>query len=51
MLNNKAAIEKITETIVEKREMYGNEVVQLLESLEVNVPEVDLLAEETWPRI
>jgi ATP-dependent Zn protease len=51
MLNNKPAIEKITDTIVEKREMYGNEVVQLLESLTVNVPEVDLLAEETWPRI
>ena len=27
MLNNKAAIEKIADTIVEKREMYGNEVV------------------------
>jgi ATP-dependent Zn protease len=51
MLNNKPAIEKITDTIVEKREMYGNEVVQLLESLTVTVPEVDLLAEETWPRI
>ena len=31
--------------------MYGNEVVQLLKSLPVTKPEVDLLAEETWPRI
>jgi ATP-dependent Zn protease len=51
MLNNKPAIEKITDTLVEKREMYGNEVVQLLESLPVTKPEVDLLADETWPRI
>jgi ATP-dependent Zn protease len=51
MASNRPAIEKIADTLVEKREMYGNEVVQLLESLPVTVPEVDLLAEETWPRI
>jgi ATP-dependent Zn protease len=51
MANNRPAIETITNTLVEKREMYGNEVVQLLQSLPVTVPEVDLLAEETWPRI
>jgi ATP-dependent Zn protease len=51
MLANKPAIETIANTLVEKREMYGNEVVALLNSLPVTVPEVDLLAEETWPRI
>jgi hypothetical protein len=51
MLSNKPAIETIADTLVERREMYGNEVVQLLQSLPVTVPEVDLLAEETWPRI
>jgi hypothetical protein len=51
MLSNKPAIETIADTLVEKREMYGNEVVALLKSLPVTVPDVDLLAEETWPRI
>jgi cell division protease FtsH len=51
MLSNKPAIETIADTLVEKREMYGNEVVALLNSLPVTVPDVDLLAEETWPRI
>ena len=51
MAANRPAIEQIAGTLVEKREMYGNEVVQLLESVPVTMPEVDLLADETWPRI
>jgi len=41
MLSNKPAIETIADTLVEKREMYGNEVVALLKSLPVTVPDVD----------
>jgi ATP-dependent Zn protease len=51
MAANKPALTHIADTLVEKREMYGNEVVQLLEGLTVTVPQVDLFAEETWPRI
>jgi ATP-dependent Zn protease len=51
MAANKPAVETIATTLVEKREMYGDEVVRLLKSLSVTTPEVDLLEEETWPRI
>jgi ATP-dependent Zn protease len=51
MAANKPALSHIADTLIEKREMYGNEVVQLLEGLTVTVPQVDLFAEETWPRI
>ena len=51
MATNKPAVETIANTLVEKREMYGDEVVRLLKSLPVTMPEVDLLEEETWPRI
>jgi SpoVK/Ycf46/Vps4 family AAA+-type ATPase len=51
MLNNKPAIETITQKLLEEREMYGNEVVRLLESVPVTMPEVDLTAEESWPKI
>jgi ATP-dependent Zn protease len=51
MAANKPAVDKIATELVERREMYGNEVVELLKSLPVTVPEIDLTADETWPRI
>ncbi|HEY3543658.1 MAG TPA: AAA family ATPase [Gaiellaceae bacterium] len=51
MAENKQAVEKIATELVERREMYGNEVVDLLKSLPVRTPEIDLTADETWPRI
>jgi hypothetical protein len=51
MASNKPAISHIADELVERREMYGNEVIDLLEGLQITVPEVDLHAEETWPRI
>jgi hypothetical protein len=51
MAANKPAIAHIADELVERREMYGNEVTDLLKSLQVTVPDVDLTAEETWPRI
>jgi ATP-dependent Zn protease len=51
MAANKPALDRIAGELVEKREMYGDEVTQLLKSLPVTVPEIDLTADETWPRI
>jgi ATP-dependent Zn protease len=51
MAANKDSVAKIAEELVERREMYGNEVVELLASMPVTIPEPDLTAEETWPRI
>ena len=32
-------------------ELYGHEVVDLLESAHLTKPEIDLLDEATWPKI
>ena len=51
MAANKPAIEKIADVLVERRELYGDEVTQLLKSIPVTKPEIDLTADETWPQI
>jgi hypothetical protein len=51
MAANKPALDKIADELVERRELYGDEVTDLLKSIPVTQPEVDLTAEETWPQI
>jgi ATP-dependent Zn protease len=48
---NREAIEHVAEVLIEKREMYGDEVVELLDSANLVKPEIDPLAEESWPEV
>jgi ATP-dependent Zn protease len=48
---NREAIERVADEVTEKREIFGNELVELLESLELKKPEVDYTQESAWPRI
>src|SRR5215208_3774486 len=41
VIANKDAVERVANELVEKRELFGDELVGLLESLELHVPEVD----------
>ena len=45
------AVEQVADVLVERREMHGDEVVELLDSLDLKVPEVDLLEESSWPTV
>jgi ATP-dependent Zn protease len=51
MAANKPALDTIADVLVERRELYGDEVTDLLKSIPVRKPEIDLTAEETWPQI
>ncbi|NUT56471.1 MAG: AAA family ATPase [Thermoleophilia bacterium] len=51
MVANKGGVEKIADVMLERREMYGDEVVRLLESAELKVPTVDYNDEAAWPRM
>ena len=44
-------VERVAEVLIERREMHGDEVVELLDSLELKVPETDLLEDAVWPRV
>jgi hypothetical protein len=36
---------------MERGEMYGNEVVDLLDNVGLVKPEIDVLEEKTWPKV
>ena len=51
ILQNQPGLEKIADTLVARRELYGDELVELLNSAELKEPTVDLTEEEAWPTL
>jgi hypothetical protein len=49
--HNKAAVEKVAEAVLEKQEIFGDDLNRLLDSVELKRPEIDWTKDETWPRI
>jgi ATP-dependent Zn protease len=47
---NREKIERIADTLVERKEMHGDEVVDLLESVGLTRPDLDLADPATWPQ-
>jgi ATP-dependent Zn protease len=50
MDQNREQIERIADTLVERKELYGDEVVDLLEEVGIKKPRIDYLEAE-WPKI
>src|SRR5262249_39126421 len=48
---NRIAVERIADTLIERRELYGDELVRLLDSANLKKPTIDLTSEETWPKL
>ena len=48
---NRDAVERIAAAVIQKGELYGDDLVGLLERQNLKKPEIDWLKEETWPRI
>jgi ATP-dependent Zn protease len=51
MASNREAIERIADTLVERKEMHGDEVVELLSGVGLERPKIDLMDEKTWPTV
>jgi hypothetical protein len=51
ILANKDAVGKIADELVERREVFGDELVAILDGANLQKPELDLSKEETWPRM
>jgi ATP-dependent Zn protease len=49
--HNKQGIEKIADAVVEKRELYGDELLELLESAKLRAPELQLADANAWPSL
>jgi len=49
--HNKAGVERIADALIERKEIYGNELVDLLNSAGLEEPVVDLTKAEAWPTL
>jgi cell division protease FtsH len=48
---NRPGVERIADALVERKEIYGDDLVRLLDSVQLSKPEIDPLSEETWPTL
>jgi ATP-dependent Zn protease len=51
MLHNKDAVERVADELIERKELFGDELVELLDRQGLEVPTIDYTDEQTWPRI
>ena len=49
MLHNKDKVEHIANVVIEKKEIYGDELVRLLNGANLQIPSVDLTDDDAWP--
>ena len=46
---NREAVEHIADVLTARRELFGDELLELLDSRKMTIPEVDLSKESSWP--
>ena len=46
---NRDKVEQIANVLIDRRELHGDEVVDLLNSVDLTKPELDLADDTTWP--
>ena len=49
ILANREAVEQIADVLNARRELFGNELLELLEDAKLTIPAVDLSEESSWP--
>jgi ATP-dependent Zn protease len=51
VLHNREAVAGVADALVQRKELFGDEVVELLEAAEPRAPVIDVLDEEIWPKL
>jgi ATP-dependent Zn protease len=51
ILHNKEGVERIADELVERKELYGDDLLALLERQQLTAPEIDYGDAQAWPRI
>jgi ATP-dependent Zn protease len=49
--HNRAAVEQIAEALIEKKELFGDELVEILETAKLKIPTIDLTQAKAWPAV
>jgi hypothetical protein len=51
VLQNKSKVEQVATAVQYKKEIFGNDLNRLLDSVGLEKPTIDWTKEETWPRM
>jgi ATP-dependent Zn protease len=49
ILHNREAVARVADVLAERRELHGDEVVELLDAAKLEAPHIDVTDEATWP--
>jgi ATP-dependent Zn protease len=49
IVHNRASMERVAEALAERRELFGDELLSLLDNAQIRIPEVDLNDDSAWP--
>jgi SpoVK/Ycf46/Vps4 family AAA+-type ATPase len=49
--HNQEAVEQIAEALIEKKELFGDELVEILDNAKLQIPKIDLEKAEAWPAV
>jgi ATP-dependent Zn protease len=49
--HNRDGVAKVADTLVARRELHGDEILTLLDSVNLEIPEADPLKDESWPKL
>jgi cell division protease FtsH len=49
--HNQDAVEQIAEALIAKKELFGDELVEILDNAKLQIPKVDLAKAEAWPAV
>jgi cell division protease FtsH len=49
--HNKKAVEQIADALIEKKELFGDELVEILENAKLKIPKIDLKQAKAWPAV
>ena len=49
--HNRDGVEKVADAVAEKQELFGDDLLKLLDSVKLEKPEIDLSKEESWPKL
>jgi hypothetical protein len=48
---NRKGVETIADEVVARREIYGDELIGLLQSAKLEQPKIDLMEDASWPKL
>ncbi len=49
--HNREQVLQVAETLIERKELHGDEVVEVLDAVGLQAPHIDITDEDIWPKL